>query len=94
MICSISRYDVSQSKSGTAHLSTHGVLGVTVPGEQPGGEEVLVICAMIDILQQYGTRKKLEHTFKSLKYRNEREGISVTDPVRSCEHKAWVHCAP
>ena len=59
--------------------------GVTIKGiagSSGGGEEVLVICALIDILQQYGTRKKLEHSFKSIKYRSERDGISVTDPGR------------
>ena len=44
------------------------------------GEKVLIFGGLIDILQVYGARKKLEHQYKSLRFRNEREGISVTDP--------------
>lgn len=78
----------SNGKQGKLHLDKEGVLGVTVGNGASGGEEVLVICALIDILQQYGTRKKLEHTFKSIKYRSERAGISVTDPARCEAHVA------
>jgi hypothetical protein len=35
---------------------------------------------IIDILQQYGARKKLEHRYKTLRYAGERAGISVTSP--------------
>ena len=45
-----------------------------------GGEPVMIFAGVIDILQIYGARKKLEHQYKSMRYRNEREGISVTDP--------------
>ncbi|KAL1526215.1 hypothetical protein AB1Y20_014941 [Prymnesium parvum] len=79
-------YDVSRAKSGTLHLDSKGVMGIKLSENRgEGGEEVLVICALIDILQQYGTRKKLEHSFKSIKYRSERSGISVTDPIRYSE---------
>ncbi len=46
-----------------------------------GGEEVVLYCGIIDILQQYGTRKQLEHTYKAIRYAKQRAGISVTDPI-------------
>ena len=45
------------------------------------GEPVKIFGGIIDILQIYGARKKLEHQYKSIRYRHEREGISVTDPT-------------
>ena len=42
------------------------------------GEQVRLFMGIIDILQIYGTRKKLEHQYKSMRYHNERDGISVT----------------
>ena len=50
-------------------------------GETATPQEVMVFGGIIDILQIYGARKKLEHQYKSIRYRNEREGISVTDPA-------------
>mmetsp|Transcript_29272 Transcript_29272/g.89646 ORF Transcript_29272/g.89646 Transcript_29272/m.89646 type:complete len:377 (+) Transcript_29272:2-1132(+) len=44
------------------------------------GEEVVFFCGVIDILQQYGLRKQLEHRYKALRYARDRSGISVTDP--------------
>ena len=41
----------------------------------------MIFGGIIDILQQYGTRKQLEHGYKSIRYHDEREGISVTDPA-------------
>ena len=40
----------------------------------------MIFGGIIDILQQYGTRKQLEHGHKPIRYHDEREGISVTDP--------------
>jgi len=83
----ISRSSAQRKLTTKLQLDTRGVVGVTVANGEgsSGGEEVLVICALIDILQQYGTRKRLEHSFKSIKYRSERAGISVTDPGRYAE---------
>jgi 1-phosphatidylinositol-4-phosphate 5-kinase len=44
------------------------------------GEEVVFFCGVIDILQQYGLRKRLEHRYKAIRYVRDRSGISVTDP--------------
>ena len=44
------------------------------------GTEVLIFGGIIDVLQQYGARKQLEHGYKSIRYASEKEGISVTDP--------------
>jgi len=46
-----------------------------------GSEPVLIFAGVIDILQIYGARKKLEHQYKTMRYRSEKEGISVTDPA-------------
>ena len=65
-----------------------GVAAVTAgggAGGEGGAEEVVVFMGIIDVLQQYGARKKLEHRFKSLRYRHDRAGISVTDPARYSE---------
>ena len=45
------------------------------------GQQVLVFGGLIDILQVYGARKRLEHHYKAFRYRSEKEGISVTDPA-------------
>mmetsp|Transcript_11836 Transcript_11836/g.19937 ORF Transcript_11836/g.19937 Transcript_11836/m.19937 type:complete len:605 (+) Transcript_11836:49-1863(+) len=50
-----------------------------------GNEEVILFCGIIDVLQQYGARKQLEHRYKSIRYSNERAGISVTDPASYAE---------
>ena len=83
-----SAYDISAAhaangQSRRRHALAAGFTGVTTGPD--GGEEVVILAGLIDILQQYGARKKLEHSFKSLKYRNERAGISVTDPARYSE---------
>jgi len=44
------------------------------------GEEAVLFCGIIDILQQYGARKQLEHRYKAMRYLGNRAGISVTDP--------------
>ena len=41
---------------------------------------MLIFGGIIDVLQQYGARKQLEHTYKSVRYQKEKDGISVTDP--------------
>ena len=46
----------------------------------PSGEDVIVFGGIIDILQQYGARKKLEHSYKVIRYAGEKAGISVTSP--------------
>lgn len=40
--------------------------------------EEIIFCGIIDILQQYNGRKKLEHLFKSMAYNSER--ISIVQP--------------
>lgn len=51
-----------------------------LPGRLENGEEVVFFCGVIDILQQYGVRKQMEHRYKAIRYARDRSGISVTDP--------------
>ena len=62
-------------------FSAEGALNVTLWEPEHRGQEVMIFGGIIDILQQYGTRKQLEHGYKSIRYHDEREGISVTDPA-------------
>ena len=45
------------------------------------GEPCFMYAGIIDILQVYGTRKKLEHQYKVFRYPAEKDGISVTNPA-------------
>ena len=45
------------------------------------GEDVILYCGVIDILQQFGTRKMIEYKYKTFRYKKEKEGISVTNPT-------------
>lgn len=61
--------------------SVEGALLATLWEPEHRGQEVMIFGGIIDILQQYGTRKQLEHQYKSIRYQKEKEGISVTDPT-------------
>ena len=65
---------------GSLH-SAEGALLATLWEPEHRGQEVMIFGGIIDILQQYGTRKQLEHHYKSIRYQKEKEGISVTDPT-------------
>ena len=65
---------------GSLH-SAEGALLATLWEPEHRGQEVMIFGGIIDILQQYGTRKQLEHQYKCIRYQNEKEGISVTDPT-------------
>jgi len=59
-----------------------------IPARTKDGEDVLIFGGIIDILQVYGARKKLEHRYKSMRYRSERAGISVTNPTMYAQRMA------
>ena len=65
----------STSVGGRAWRENCTLLSARLVGS---GEQVRLFMGIIDILQIYGTRKKLEHQYKSMRYHNERDGISVT----------------
>ncbi|KAL7669802.1 hypothetical protein ACOME3_004749 [Neoechinorhynchus agilis] len=52
-----------------------GILATTFRGER-----VVVFLGIIDILQSYGVRKRLEHVLKTAVLNTDPESISVTDP--------------
>lgn len=39
-----------------------------IPAQTVKGEKLLIFCGIIDILQCYKFKKKLEHTFKAMVY--------------------------
>ena len=45
------------------------------------GEAAVLFCGIIDILQQYGARKQLEHRYKAMRYLGNRAGISAHRPA-------------
>ena len=45
------------------------------------GEEAVLFCGIIDILQQYGARKQLEHRYKAMRHFGNRAGISIHRPA-------------
>jgi len=65
-----------QQRRDTSSASSSNFLATTASGEQ-----VYIFAGVIDILQIYGARKKLEHQYKAMRYRHDRDGISVTDPA-------------
>lgn len=72
----------SLAVGGEAGLfSAEGALHATLWEPEHRGQEVMIFGGIIDILQQYGARKQLEHGYKSIRYHDEKEGISVTDPA-------------
>lgn len=48
-----------------------------IPARSEGGERLLLFIGIIDILQSYRLKKKLEHTFKSIIH----DGVSVQCPM-------------
>lgn len=54
-----------------------------IPAENGEGEKLLLFIGIIDILQSYRLRKKLEHTFKSLIH--DGDSISVHKPSYYCK---------
>lgn len=52
-----------------------------IPARSEKGERLLLFIGIIDILQSYRLKKKLEHTFKSIIH----DGVSNTSFITFCE---------
>lgn len=54
-----------------------------IPARSEKGERLLLFVGIIDILQSYRLKKKLEHTFKSIIH----DGVSKEEPLRESFYK-------
>lgn len=54
-----------------------------IPAQSVNGEKMLLFCGLIDILQCYKLKKKMEHTFKSMVY--DADSVSVHRPGFYCD---------
>lgn len=53
-----------------------------IPARNDKGERLLLFIGIIDILQSYRLKKKLEHTFKSIIH----DGVSIRSPPDVAQH--------
>lgn len=58
---------LNQNKSSSSNKNLENVFNISaVPARSAKGERLLLYFGIIDILQSYRLKKKLEHTFKSM----------------------------